>query len=83
MKTKEKRKERVGKKRRDGGFVILLTQSAVIVCLQLAALLFRLIGGTAYEQLRSGFSAAIGDNTFTEAVVSLFLPQEESAQQTD
>lgn len=74
-----KRKDKGEAKRREkgnGGFAVLLTQSAVVIGLLLAALLFRCIGGTAFDELRDRFAKAVQDNTFVEAIVSPWISAE-------
>lgn len=69
-------KEKNPKKRREGGAALLLTQSVIVAAIVLVALVFRLIGGNVFSQLRTQLEAALADNAFTETALSLWISKE-------
>ena len=70
-------------KKREAGFVLLLTQSLAAVLILLFGLLLRLIGGTAYTQVREQLGQALADNRWVDAVLSLWLPPAEEPDISD
>ncbi len=59
------------------GWQLLLVQSISCVVVLLIALLLRVAGGSAFEQLREKFNQSIMDNTFAATIAGLFEKPDE------
>ena len=68
---------RSGRERRKGtagGMQLLAVQSVACVVVVLIALLMRLIGGSAFDQLRQNFNQAMMDNSVINTLAAWFGP---------
>lgn len=61
------------------GWQLLLVQSISCAVVLLIALLLRVAGGNAFEQLREKFNQSIMDNTFASTIAGLFVKAGEEA----
>jgi len=60
------------KKSRFAGFHLLIVQSAICIVAVLLIFLFQFVGGSAFDQLRTGFEAALQNNSVMDTLTGLF-----------